>query len=109
MLLLAIVGTLILLSLGVNLFFVRQWRSVETQVRDQRSVLQRVSTEYRTIKEPRVKGFLAQLHRFAVTNRDFQPLLDKYRPALEAYYPPSLTPAAAPTSGSLSPVPAGTQ
>jgi hypothetical protein len=106
MLLLVTLSALVLLSLALNLFVARQWRSVGNQLRDQRSVLQRVSTEYRTLKEPRMKGFLAQLHRFAATNKDFQPLLDKYRPLLEAHYPPTLTPAItpAPGAGSMAPV-----
>jgi len=93
--LVALLITLMLLSLGLNLFIARQWKTVTNQAIEQRAIQQRASTEFRA-KEPRVKGFITVLHQFAATNKDFQPVLAKYHRALESFYPPGYKAPVAP-------------
>ncbi|HXG47429.1 MAG TPA: hypothetical protein VNO52_07390, partial [Methylomirabilota bacterium] len=76
----------------------RQWRTATQQLEEQRNNFTRVVSEFRTQREPLIRNFVGALHLFATTNADVRPLLEKFRPALEAYYPPTLRPAVGPAS-----------
>jgi len=88
---------LILFSLSITLFMFKQMRMVRTQLTEQRPFVSRLITDYQKNSEPLIRKFTGAMERFAVTNRDFQPILEKYRPVLRAYLtspvpqPPSAT------------------
>jgi hypothetical protein len=93
-----VMGTLVgalALSVGVGLFSFKQLRLVRDQLADARASLARATNEFSKVREPAIRSFLASLQSFAQSNRDFQPILDRYRRFLYMYYPPS-TPAPAP-------------
>jgi len=75
---------LLVLSASVNLFLAKQMRQVRAKVAESRPVIKRMEAEFRS-KEPNMKNFLNALQSFAASNRDFQPVLDRYRAALPQY------------------------
>lgn len=88
------------LFIAVVLFVAYQARGARAQLREFRPQFERARNEFEKVREPNIRKFLSQLHAFALTNRDFQPVLDRYRPLLGQYYP-VITP------GTGSPAPAG--
>jgi len=76
---------LLVLSLSVNLFLAKQMRLVRAKLSESRPVVQRMEAEFKR-KEPNMKVFLSALQTFAMANRDFQPVLDRYRAALPQYF-----------------------
>jgi hypothetical protein len=99
---------LLVLSAGINLFIVRQVRTVRRQLDEQQSLLNRAMKEYRQKTEPELRRFTSMLQAFASTNRDAQPILERYRPALPEFLGPPILPgsAAINPSGRLPVVPA---
>ena len=96
-------ATALPLFVAVVLFFAYQARVARIQLRELRPQLERASNEFKHGREPNIRLFLAQLHVFATTNRDFQPILERYRPLLGQYYP--LAPGAiSPSSGGPTPL-----
>jgi hypothetical protein len=93
---------LIILSLGVSLFILKQMRLLSAQLTEQRPMVSRLMADYQKTSEPLIRRFTSALDRFAVSNRDFQPILEKYRPVLKDYF------TAAPASPSTT-APASTQ
>jgi hypothetical protein len=97
-----VMGTLIgalVLSTGVGIFCFKQLRQVRNQLADARANLGRASNEFRKVREPALRSFLGSLQAFAQSHRDFQPVLDRYKPILYEYYPrpgPALSPAPGP-------------
>jgi hypothetical protein len=81
----------------------KQWRIVRAQVEEQRPTVQRMFVDYQKTTEPLVRNFTASLQAFDSKNRDFQPILDKYRDPLRSYLPGGTA------SLSAAPAPAGTQ
>lgn len=69
---------LIVMSLGLNIFILRQVTIVNRQARELRQGIQ----DYQTNHVPVMNKFLADLQAFAKTHPDFAPVLGKYsRPA----------------------------
>lgn len=85
---------LLVLTLSVNLFLYKQMRLVRAKVSESRPTIQRLQAQFKE-KEPNMKSFIVALQTFAAANRDFQPVLDKYRYDLPQYLAP---PAAAGTA-----------
>ena len=94
---LALVG-LIIFGLGVSLFIFKQMRLLRMQLEEQRPNVSRLIADYQKNSEPLIRNFSGALERFAATNRDFQPIMEKYRPLLRDYLTalPGAVPAAAP-------------
>jgi len=101
MLFIAAQTAIVIMALFLCVFMGKQWRMVRAQVEEQRPTVERMWGDYQKTTEPLVRNFSASLQTFAAKNRDFQPILDKYRDALRSYYPPA--------GPALSPAPAGTQ
>lgn len=95
---------LIILSLSITLFMFKQMRMVRAQLTEQRPFVSRLLTDYQKNSEPLIRKFAGAMERFATTNRDFQPILERYRPVLKGYLAASLPGSAVPTT-----VPATTQ
>jgi len=92
---------LIILSLGVSLFILKQMRLLRAQLVEQRPAVSRLIADYQKNSEPLIRKFTSEMDRFAVSNRDFQPILEKYRPVLRDYLTspvPQLPSATAPAS-----------
>lgn len=88
----ALAATALPIFLAVVLFLAYQARVARAQLRELRPQLERAKNDFQKGREPNIRQFIAQLHTFAATNRDFQPLLERYRALLGQYYP--LTPGA---------------
>ena len=86
---------LLVLSLSLNLFLVKQMRLVRAKVSESRPTIQRLQTQFKE-KEPNMKNFVVALQTFAAANRDFQPVLDKYRYDLPQYIAPPAASTAPP-------------
>ena len=97
------VAALILLSLGLNLFIGKQMRMVRTQLDEFRPQVTRVATDFKERREPAIRSFLSQLQSFASVHREFQQVLEKYRPLLAGYLSAPVTP---PTAAKPGPAPA---
>lgn len=93
---------LLVLSLAVNLFLVKQMRMIRAKVTEARPVIQRMQAEFQR-KEPNMQKFVSALQSFATTNPEFQPLLGRYRQVIPQYFS---TPIAVSTSPQAPPVPA---
>jgi hypothetical protein len=86
---------LLVLSLSLNLFLVKQMRLVRAKVSESRPTIQRLQAQFKE-KEPNMKNFVVALQTFAAANRDFQPVLDKYRYDLPQYLAPPAAVGTAP-------------
>lgn len=75
---------LLVLGFSVNLYLAKQMRMVRAKVGETRPIVQRMEAEFRT-KEPNMRNFVNALQSFAQANRDFQPILDRYRVVLPQY------------------------
>jgi hypothetical protein len=81
---------LIAMTLTVDLCFIRKQMIVaRAQLDDQRPKVSDKVASYKKQIEPRVRDFVSSVQTFAATNRDFQPVLDRYRPYLMPYLTPS--------------------
>jgi hypothetical protein len=91
---------LVIGGLSSCLFMAKQWRIVRAQVRDQRPAVQKMTYEYQKTSEALIRNFTAELQKFAAQNRDFQPILERYREPLRPYFLPSAPnpPSAFPTA-----------
>ena len=76
---------LLVLSMSINLFLAKQMRLVRAKLSESRPMVQRLQGEFKR-KEPNMKNFVSALQNFALSNRDFQPVLDRYRAALPQYF-----------------------
>ena len=92
----AALTAIIIMALFLCVFMGKQWRMVRAQVEEQRPTVQKMYGDYQKTTEPLVRNFTASLQSFATKNPDFQPILNKYRDALRAYFPSGT--AAAPAS-----------
>ena len=81
---------LLVLSMSVNLFLAKQMRQIRAKVSETRPVIARMQAEFQK-KEPNMKKFVNALQSFAASNRDFQPILDRYGKALPQYLGSSVT------------------
>src|SRR5713226_520843 len=92
-------AALIVLCLGVDLYLFKQWRMVKAQLVEQGRVVNNIAAEFHQSREKNIRSFVSQLETFAKSNRDFLPILEKYRPALNQYFtspPPVPVPAPVP-------------
>jgi len=80
-------AALVVMALFVCLFMGKQWRMIQAQAEEQRPNIQKMYGDYQRTTEPLVRNFTSSLQDFATKNRDFQPILDRYREALRAYFP----------------------
>lgn len=78
---------LIVLALGVNLFFYKQMRIISDQLEAQRPQMQKAEAEYRTTREPEFKRFIAALQQFGMSHPEFRVGLDRYRAVIPEYFP----------------------
>lgn len=85
-LLMAMLVALVLLSFGVILFIGKQMTTVRAQLAAARPEAKTLMGEFKNKSEPLMRSFVGSLQMFATTNRDFQPILEKYRPALFPYF-----------------------
>lgn len=104
-LLIATLIGLVIMAMAVAFFIEKQTRLVKQQVAEQRPTINRMMTEYQKGHEPLIRNFSSALAQFAATNRDFQSIIEKYRPVLSNYFGAPL-PVAVPATGAVSaPVP----
>ncbi len=104
--LVAMLIALVLLSFGVILFIGKQMTTVHARLDAFRPEAYPLTSDFQKRYEPLMRNFLSSLQWFAVTNRDYQPILDKYRTALYPYFPPvSPAPAAVPPAPVQKPAP----
>ena len=102
-LLVAMLIALILLSLGVILFIGKQMFTVSAQLEIESPESRIRLADFKSKSEPLVRNFVGSLQVFATTNRDFQPILERYRTALFPYF---AAPASAAPSPQAPPAPA---
>jgi hypothetical protein len=91
---------LILLGLSVTLFMFKQMRLVRAQLAEQRPIVNKLISDYQKHSEPLVRNFTGAMQRFASSNADFQPIVEKYRPVLKDYLTTAPLPATPAPSGS---------
>lgn len=84
-LLLAGLTALLLLGVGLNVFFFRQFLTVRSQLASTRATVENLAAQYRQ-KEPAMRNFAAALQTFAAAHPDFQPTLHRYRSALPGFF-----------------------
>ena len=84
----ALVG-LIALCLAVNLFFGKQMLLVRRQIEEQQPKFSRAEIDFRHNRDPEIRRFMDELHKYAATHPDFRAtVLDRYRVALAQYFSP---------------------
>ena len=98
---------LLILALGINLFFLKQFLTARAELATAQTMVENLSAQYRQ-KEPAMRQFAAALQSFAGAHPDFQPTLQRYRRALPGFFaerPGSAThhPLFSPTNNSNSP------
>lgn len=84
-LLLATILSLLVMSLGVNLFLFKQMRNTRAQVAGARAYVQNLSDQYQA-KEPAMRQFVSGLEAFAAVHPDFQPVVRRYRASLPQFF-----------------------
>jgi uncharacterized protein HemX len=92
-------AAMVVLCLGVDLYLFKQWRMAKAQLAEQGRVVSNIAAEFHQSREKNFRSFINQLETFAKANRDFLPILEKYRPALNQYFtspPPLAVPAPVP-------------
>ena len=84
-LILATILSLLVMSLGVNLFIFKQMRGARMQLAAARVAARNLAEQYQ-VKEPAMRQFIQALQAFAATHPDFLPILERYRPALPQFF-----------------------
>ncbi len=93
---------LILLSFGVLLVIGKQMSAVRAQLDTAAPDARLMIAEFQKQSEPLVRNFVGSLQTYAVTHRDFNQTLEKYRNPLYRYFtsatsmPPASVPKTAP-------------
>ena len=78
---------LIVLGLGVNLFMAKQTRIVRRDLAEKRPLLLFECETFRKVREPEIRKFMAGLHLYAASHREFQTnILERYRAAMPQYF-----------------------
>lgn len=108
-LLLATIFSLLVMSLGVNLFIYKQMQGARAQLTASRVVTRNLSEQYQA-KEPTMRQFVQSLQTYAATHPEFQPILQRYRSGLAQFFTDSPiarpgTLGTAPTSSANPPAP----
>lgn len=70
--------------------------TVRAQLENQRAQTSKMVSSHKKEVEPIATNFLALLQAYAATDKDFQPILDKYRLFLSPYMKPGPGPAPGP-------------
>jgi hypothetical protein len=76
---------LLILALGINLFFLKQFLTARAELATAQTMVENLSAQYRQ-KEPAMRQFAAALQNFAGAHPDFQPTLQRYRRALPGFF-----------------------
>jgi hypothetical protein len=98
----ALVG-LIALAIAADLFFGKQMMLVRRQIEEQQPNFDRTEIEFRRNRDPEIRRFMDELHRFSATHPDYRTtILDRYRFALAQYF------TTAPGPAEPAPIPQGT-
>jgi hypothetical protein len=95
-----LVGTLlaaVILSGSMNILTLKQMRMGRDQLNETRPRVNQMYSDFRK-SEPTIRDFVGSLQAYAAANRDFQPILEKYRPFLQQYYTGPAVPAPVPPS-----------
>ena len=78
---------LIALALGVNLFMAKETRIVRRDLDLKRPVWLRECDNFRKLDEPEIRKFMAELHRYAASHREYQTnILERYRASMPQYF-----------------------
>lgn len=88
LLLVVFLCSLLLMGAGMGLYLMRQVFLMNTEVARTRMAL----NDYHTNTEPRLRGFVGDLQKYARTNPDFAPILAKY--GVLTNFPPTVPPPA---------------
>ena len=92
-------ASIVLICLAVCVFMGKQWRTVKAQVEEQRKTVQTMWVDYGRTSQPLIREFVRSLQGYAAQDRNFQPVLEKYRRPLAEYFAPSTPTAQPPSSG----------
>ncbi len=84
-LLLVTILSLLVMSLGVNLFLFKQMQGARTQLAASRAMTRTLSEQYQ-VKEPAMRQFVQSLQTFSATHPEFQPVLQRYRSGLAQFF-----------------------
>ena len=78
---------LIVLAVGVNLFMAKETRIVRRDLGEKRPLLLYECETFRKFREPEIRKFMAELHLYAASHREFQTnILDRYRATMPQYF-----------------------
>jgi len=78
---------LIVMTLGVNLFMAKVARVVTRDLKANRPLWLQEIEQFRKNDEPEIRKFMAELHLYAASHRDFQTnILERYRSTMPQYY-----------------------
>ena len=94
--------SVLVLSLSINLYLAKQNRLIRNKLSESRPVVQRLTVEYRK-KEPNMKTFLNALQTFAISNPEFQQVLNRYRSVMPQFFVAPVAVSSAPTSSRKAP------
>jgi hypothetical protein len=91
------VFALIVMGVSLNLYRGKQMRLARAQLAEQRQATSRAAQDFHGTSEPLIRNFAIAMNAFAATNRDFEPVFNKYRGAFAKYLtgPASATPVPA--------------
>lgn len=99
-LLLLSLAVIIILGVGLNILLANQVKGMQARYNEQTPIVKQLAKSWRETDEPLYRNFINALQQYATTSKDFQPILDKYRPAftnfLTAAKPTAPAPAAQP-------------
>jgi type II secretory pathway component PulL len=93
-------ASFVLLSLAACGFMGQQWRIAKWQASQQQTAVQNLWRDYKGTQS-KIGDFVKALQTYAAQNREFQPILEKYRRSLGDYFKPTSAapaPAAAPSA-----------
>ncbi len=79
---------LVILSLGVNVYFYKSMKFVGLQLRMEQLSYQmsvRGKSDFETKTEPIIHNFMLKLQDYAATHPNLTPILERYRPILGPY------------------------
>ena len=83
----AALAGVIVLCLAADLFFGKQMLLVRRQIEDQQPNFTRAEIDFRRNRDPEIRRFMDELHRYAATHPEFRStVLDRYRVALAQYF-----------------------
>ena len=76
---------LLVMGVGVNIYFGKQMRLARAQLAEQRQTIERAADDFQNNSEPMIREFAGAMQSFASTNKDFAPIFDRYRPVFSKY------------------------